>query len=264
MTADMKTTRAEIRVGTSGYSFADWVGSFYPQDIQKGKMLDYYVKHFNTVEINSTYYRIPHAAVFYQLEKKTPPGFEFVVKAHRSFTHDRRDHVEAAQQLNESLEPLAHSGKLKGILAQFPWSFKCSPSGLEYVRSGADLFREVPLFVEFRHSSWVREDVFATLREAGIGYTCVDEPQLPGMLFPGTQTTTDIGYVRFHGRNAEKWWGGGSERYNYSYADDQLREWIARIEEMRKKTKKVFLFFNNCYQGRAVKDAGRMLELLQI
>jgi len=263
MMGNPEERHGEIRVGTSGYSFADWVGPFYPGNIQKGKMLDFYVQHFDTVEINSTYYRIPHAAVFHQIEKKTPPGFEFVVKAHRSFTHDRRDQVAAAQQLNQAMEPLLRSGKLKGILAQFPWSFKCSPSRLEYIRSGADLFKPVPLFVEFRHNSWVRDEVFAVLKEDGIGYSCVDEPQLQGMLAPGTQVTTNTGYVRLHGRNAEKWWGGGGERYDYSYPEVQLKEWIMRIEEIRKKAKKVFIFFNNCHQGKAVKDAKRMLELLR-
>ena len=252
----------EVRVGTSGYSFADWVGPFYPPGIAKGKMLDHYAGYFDTVEINSTYYRVPHAAVFYHLDQKTPPGFEFMVKAHRSLTHDRRDQVEAAQQLTDAVEPLMRAGKLKGILAQFPWSFKCSPSALEYVRSGKDLFGGAPLFVEFRHNSWVRDDVLAALAEAGIGYVCVDEPQLPGMLAPATHTTTEVGYVRLHGRNAEKWWTGGSERYDYTYLDVQLREWVKRVEDIRKKANKVFLFFNNCHLGQAVKDAGRMIKLL--
>ncbi len=254
----------EVRVGTSGYSFADWVGPFYPESIQKGKMLDYYVGHFNTVEINSTYYRIMHAAVFHQIEKKTPPGFEFIVKAHRSFTHDRQGHVDVARQLNDSLEPLARAGKLKGILAQFPWSFKCTPSGLEYVKTGKRLFGDVPLFVEFRHNSWVRDEVFAALADEGIGYACVDEPQLRGMLAPGTQTTTDIGYVRLHGRNGEKWWGGGGERYDYTYPDQQLTEWVGRIDKIRQRAQKVFVFFNNCHQGQAVRDAKRLVELLSL
>ena len=261
MTAQHTQTRAEVRVGTSGYSFADWVGPFYPAGIAKGKMLDHYVQFFNTVEINSTYYRIPHAAVFHQIEMKTPPGFEFMVKAHRSFTHDRQGQVEAARQLIEAVEPLTRSGKLKGILAQFPWSFNCSPSALVYVTSGADLFGDVPLYVEFRHNSWVRDDVLGTLAEKEIGYACVDEPQLPGMLAPGTQTTTEVGYVRFHGRNGETWWAGGGERYNYTYPDKQLNEWVRRVEEIKKKTRKVFLFFNNCHLGQAVKNAQRMIEL---
>lgn len=256
--------KGSIHIGTSGYSFADWVGPFYPEKTAKGKMLDFYVKHFDTVEVNSTYYRIPHAAVFYHMEQKTPPNFEFVVKAHRSFTHDRRGHVQAAQQLREALEPLIRTGKLKGILAQFPWSFKCSPSSLEYVRSGAEIFADLPLFAEFRHNSWVRREVFEGLQDKGIGYSCVDEPQLPGMLAPGEQTTTAVGYVRLHGRNAEKWWGGGGERYDYTYTDQQLKEWIARIEQMRGKAQKVFVFFNNCHQGQAVRDARRFIELLKI
>jgi uncharacterized protein YecE (DUF72 family) len=262
--ADNSSRPDALRIGTSGYSFADWVGPFYPERIEKGKMLDFYVRHFDTVEINSTYYRIPHGAVFYHIERKTPANFEFIVKAHRSFTHDRQNYVDAAQQLMESLDPLVRSGKLKGILAQFPWSFKCSPSHLEYVRSGTDLFAGFPLFVEFRHNSWLRDEVFAGLQEAGIGYSCVDEPQLRGMLAPGTQVTTDTGYVRLHGRNAEKWWSGGGERYDYSYTDQQLREWVDRIDSMRQKAGKVFVFFNNCHQGQAVRDAKRFIELLNI
>jgi len=264
MTDNEPKLKDVIRLGTSGYSFKDWVGPFYPETIKQGKMLDYYVKFFNTVEINSTYYRLPHPAVFHRIEEKAPPGFEFVVKTHRSFTHDRQDYIAAAEQLMEAVEPLSRSGKLKGILAQFPWSFKCSPTALTYVCSGADLFGGVPFFVEFRHNSWVRDEVFATLRDAGIGYTCVDEPQISGMLSPGTQATTDIGYVRLHGRNADKWWDGGGERYDYSYTDEQLKGWIARLEAIRKKTRKIFLFFNNCHQGQAVKNARRMLELLRM
>ncbi len=257
-------TKGVIRIGTSGYSFADWVGPFYPSGIPKGKMLDHYVDHFDTVEINSTYYRIPHQRIFYNIEQKTPPNFEFIVKAHRSFTHDRQGQVEAADELRRALEPLANAGKLKGILAQFPWSFKRSTTGLEYVKTGAQLFRDFPLFVEFRHNSWTRRDVFMSLYQDGIGYVCVDEPQLPGMLAPGDQRTTDTGYVRFHGRNADKWWEGGSQRYDYTYSDDQLKEWITRLDKLRTKAKKVFVFFNNCYQGQAVRDAKRMIQLLGI
>jgi uncharacterized protein YecE (DUF72 family) len=112
----------KILIGTSGYSFADWVGPFYPEGWPKGKMLDYYKDHFHIVEINSTYYRIPHPSVFYHMASKVPDDFEFIVKAHQSFTHTRKDLPENFKAFHEAVKPLKDSGKLKGYLAQFPWS----------------------------------------------------------------------------------------------------------------------------------------------
>jgi len=120
----------EIRIGTSGYSFEDWRGVFYPGQIDKGKMLDYYQNYFDTVEINSTYYRIPHPAVLYNMAKKTKPEFEFIVKANQNLTHQRRQIEAPMVQFKEAIRPLVDRGQLKGILAQFPWSFKYSSANL--------------------------------------------------------------------------------------------------------------------------------------
>jgi uncharacterized protein YecE (DUF72 family) len=252
----------EIRIGTSGYSFPDWVGQFYPPGIEKGKMLDFYIQHFKTVEINSTYYRIPHPAVMRNMERKTPPDFEFIVKTHSSFTHERRDLQRLTPEFLAAIEPIAETGKLKGLLAQFPFSFHFSPTNLDYLLENAKLYGNLPLYTEFRHDSWLKPEVKTSLAQAGIGYCNVDEPALPHLIPPESAATTGIGYVRLHGRNGQHWWAGGPLRYDYSYTDDQLREWVQRLDELRQKAAKVFLFFNNCHLGQAVKDAFRMQDLL--
>lgn len=255
---------AEVRVGTSGYSFGDWVGPFYPEGIERGKMLDYYVQHFNTVEVNSTYYRIPHPRVMANLEMKTPDDFQFMIKAHSSATHERERLAEETPKYLESIQPIAESGKLKGILAQFPWSFKRSRANAEHLRRCRDAFADYPLFVEFRHSSWITPKLFEWLEKSEIGYVSVDEPQLQGMLSSDVTATTSVGYIRLHGRNSEQWWNGGPLRYDYLYNDQELSEWVDRIEEVRKNTETVYVFFNNCHEGQAVTNAQRILEMLDV
>ncbi len=251
-----------LRIGTSGYSFPDWVGTYYPEGIARGRMFDHYVKDFVTVEINSTYYGIPHPRVFEAMSRKSPAGFDFVVKTHGSFTHERDQADGNIAKLLESVSPVADAGKLSGLLAQFPFAFRYSVVNLDYIRAKNSRLGGIPLFVEFRHDSWLRSDVKQALRQDRIGYSNVDEPQLPHLLPPEAEATTRVGYVRLHGRNSEKWWNGGAERYNYTYTDDQLREWVKRLDSLREKANQIYVFFNNCHLGRAVRDAHRFMELL--
>jgi len=254
----------QIRVGTSGYSFEDWRGEFYPQDIDKGKMLDYYVRHFSTVEINSTYYRIPHPAVMVNIVKKAPAGFDFMVKVPQSLTHRRTDVDSDLGKFTEAIRPFEASGKLAGLLAQFPYSFKFSPDGLDYLTTCRDALSPHHLFVEFRHDSWVNRIMYDRLQAEQIGYVSVDEPQLSGLLKPHLVTTTDVGYLRLHGRNADKWWDGSSLRYDYSYTAEELEIWQKKIENVKYKVKKMYVFFNNCHQGKAVSNAQQFIRLLGI
>ena len=233
-----------IKLGTSGYSFEDWKGVFYPDDIDKGKMLDYYSKHFNTVEINSTYYKIPHSSVFYWLSEKTEADFEFIVKVHKEITHERKGSFDSLSLLLEALKPLIESGKFKGFLAQFPWSFKYSISNIEYIKKIKDNCNNFDIWVEFRNAGWVRDNVFEFLQKNKIGYCCVDEPRLRGLILPQAISTTDTGYVRFHGRNTATWWDSSAgDRYDYLYTKEELSEWIEKIRELRKQTSKTYLFF---------------------
>ncbi|SYZ73388.1 conserved hypothetical protein [Candidatus Zixiibacteriota bacterium] len=254
----------EIKIGTSGYSFEDWRGVFYPDNIEKGKMFDFYREHFPTVEINSTYYRIPHPAVMANINKKAPESFEFVVKAPEVMTHKRKDIAKAASDFKECLKPMVESKRLKGILAQFPYSFKFSDPNLAYITECQKILEPYPLFVEFRHDSWNNREMVDTFRKEEIGYVSVDEPQLSGLLKPILFNTTDTAYLRLHGRNAEHWWGGGALRYDYSYSDRELQEWRDRIKKLEGKAKKLYIFFNNCHLGQAVKNARRMMEMLNL
>ncbi len=256
----------DIKIGTSGYSFEDWRGTFYPEKIEKGKMFDHYLKYFPTVEINSTYYRIPHPAVMANIERKSPEGYEFIVKAPQTVTHKRREIDEAVSEYRECLKPMADTGKLKGILAQFPYSFKFSQAGLNYLNEIKERLTPYPLFVEFRHDGWVNRIMYDYFRNNDIGYVAVDEPQLRGLLKPDLFNTTDTAYLRLHGRNAEEWWDGGPLRYDYDYSEEELSEWKDKIRNLQNKgkAKRLYIFFNNCHLGQAVKNAREMMKMLDL
>jgi uncharacterized protein YecE (DUF72 family) len=201
-----------ILIGTSGYSFPDWVGPFYPPGIERRQMLDYYVRHFRTVEVNATYYRIPPPSTIDAMERKTPPGFEFVVKAHHDMTHDRSLDPDLYRALARAVDPLRMAGKLNGVLAQFPYAFRRSAESERFLIEMKRLLPDAPLFVEFRHRSWITDDLFPWLEEQGLAYVSVDEPDLPGLVPPIARATGGIAYVRFHGRNRENWWRGSAGR----------------------------------------------------
>ncbi|MEW5993472.1 MAG: DUF72 domain-containing protein, partial [Candidatus Zixiibacteriota bacterium] len=208
----------EIRVGTSGFSFNDWRQVFYPIGLDKGMFLEYYAQYFPTVEIHSTYYRIPHPAVMANLVKKVPSDFDFMVKLPQIVTHQRQNTEKSIAEFHSSIGPIAESGKLSGLLAQFPYSFKYSAGNLDYLSACREACRPHRLFVEFRHGSWVNPTTLNRLRSEDIGYVSVDEPQLYGLIKPELHLTGDVGYIRLHGRNGEHWWEGGARRYDYSYS----------------------------------------------
>lgn len=251
-----------VRIGTSGYSFEDWRGNFYPADIDKGKMLDFYVSRFHTVEVNSTYYRIPHPAVMANMVKKAPEGFDFMVKVPQSFTHRRVDLESDRRKFSEAIKPLLETGKLSGLLAQFPYSFRFSADALDYLSICREAVAPNRLFAEFRHNGWVNRAMYDRLKAEGIGYVCVDEPQLPGLLNPDVFATTDTAYIRLHGRNGEHWWEGGNLRYDYSYSEEELSEWRERVNKILRKVNTAYVFFNNCHLGQAVRNASRFAELM--
>ena len=251
-------------IGTSGYSYEDWRGVFYPENLPKGKMLDFYVQHFKTVEINSSYYAIPHPAVFYQMTLKTPVDFEFMVKVHQSTTHERPKDDPALLKLLEAVKPMREVGKFAGFLAQFPYSFKNSPQSREYLKSINDQLQSLPLFVEFRNLTWDQPETYQFLQENQILYVNVDEPPLKGLLKPQEIVTGRLGYVRFHGRNSQEWWEGTNQtRYNYLYSKTELDEWLIGLSRILKKTYKTYIFFNNHPQGKAIQNANMMRELLE-
>jgi uncharacterized protein YecE (DUF72 family) len=254
---------SEIRVGTSGYSFDDWRGHFYPQQTEKGKMLDFYVTKFPTVEINSTYYRIPHPRVMANLVKKAPQGFDFMVKVPQSFTHRRTDLNPDIAAFADAIRPMIEAGVLSGLLAQFPGSFRFSPESLVHLKICRDAVTPRPLYVEFRHNGWVNRTVYEFLKTEKIGYVCVDEPQIAGLLKPDAFATTDTAYVRLHGRNAAKWHAGGPARYDYYYSDEELEEWRQKIRKLKEKISRLYIYFNNCYEAKAAANALEFMRSLE-
>lgn len=255
-----------IYVGTSGFSYDDWKGYFYPERIQKKDMLAYYAANFNTVEVNSTYYAIPPASTFAAMDAKTPQDFKFVVKAHKDMTHTQIPQPTAFDVFLTSIKPIQESGKLGCILAQYPWSFKHTSDNIEKIKEFQSRVGEIPAVVEFRNAGWVNDDTFQLLRDLKLGFCCVDEPHLKGLVPRVAGVTSDIGYIRFHGRNAKDWWQHEEayQRYNYLYSEEELEEWVPKVEYINKCSKTTYLFFNNHYQGKSVQNAqmfSRMLNL---
>jgi uncharacterized protein YecE (DUF72 family) len=262
----------KILLGTSGFSYEDWRGFFYPEALPKREMLAYYAQHFPTVEVNASYYAMPGAATFEQMSRKVPEGFTFVVKANKEMTHAEALRPVVFSQFREALAPLLDRGNLGCVLAQFPWSFRHDAAGREYLQEFRELIGDVATVVEFRNSAWVgpstgvRDETFALLRELGLGFCCVDEPRLKGLMPPIVAATSPIGYVRFHGRNAAKWWRHEHpyERYDYLYTEDELAEWAPRIQSLAEETERTYVFFNNHYQGKAGQNARMMANLLNL
>lgn len=253
-----------IRVGTSGWSFADWVGPFYPPGTRAPDFLAHYARHFDSVEVNVTYYRVPPPSTFERMVAKTPPGFHFVVKLHREITHERSRDPEVYARLLRAIEPLKRADRYDGLLAQFPWGFRRTPEHRRHLRFVREQLPGEPLFAEFRHDSWLTPGLEPGLREHRIGFCAVDEPALPHLIPPVTLLTTPDAYVRFHGRNAANWWGrGGGDRYDYDYREDELREWVRKIADLAQKARATYLFFNNCHAGQAARSAKLMQELLR-
>jgi uncharacterized protein YecE (DUF72 family) len=252
-----------IRIGTSGYSFDDWHGPFYPPGLARGKRLDFYVRYFRAVEINSTYYRMPHPAVMFQIVKKAPEEFRFMVKLHQDVTHKNLSDPSHFDAYFQVLRPFEEAGKFHGALAQFPWSFQRSRDNVDHLRRIRERMGERPVYVEFRHESWAREETFQELRDQHLGFCVVDEPRMKGLFPPVVRETNGTGYVRFHGRNAQHWWGGDRDlRYSYNYSDQELMDWVKALRDLDSTTTDTYLFFNNCHAGRAAVNAMRMSKLL--
>lgn len=248
-------------VGTSGYSFTDWVGTFYPAGTRRSEMLEQYVKHFKTVELNFTYYRMPTAAMLERMAAKLPDDFALWVKANQRTTHQQDR--SAAEPFLAALDPMTASGKLAGVLLQFPQSFHRTVDNRNYLARTADDFASVPLAVEFRHCSWDEPATFAGLRQRGLTVVIPDVPELPGLFRPRSVTATSpTGYLRLHSRTARKWYAGGAERYDYDYSTHELKAILKDWAAVENEVEKVYTFFNNCHRGQAAHNAESFLRLL--
>ncbi|MGE5677125.1 MAG: DUF72 domain-containing protein [Pseudomonadota bacterium] len=253
-----------IYIGTSGYSYKDWVGPFYQEGTKAGDMLGIYSEAFNFTEINSTYYKIPNAFMFYNMQKKTGDNFVFTVKLHQSMTHTRDAGDKEYEDFLGAVEVLRQVGKLGCLVSQFPYSFHFIRENADYIKRLRERFADYALVVEFRNNRWLREETMEFLRKQGLGYVCVDEPEVPGLLDGRAVSTSKVSYVRFHGRNDEKWWNHKEayERYDYLYKEDELEQWKGKLLELEKQSGSLFISFNNHFRAQAVINGFMLKKML--
>lgn len=243
----------KILIGTSGWDYEDWVGPFYGLS---EKRFSTYSRVFRTVEIDSTFYSFPSPSLIRGLSRTAPKGFKFSAKLPRDITHKRLLDVKAGvlDDLNSFLNllaPLEEEGKLGALLIQMP------PKGKQEMFENFRAFLEnldverYDFVAEFREESWLDEEVFKLLRERRVAYCIVDEPLLP----PTLEVTGRVAYVRWHGRGSRPW-------YYYEYREEELLEWVPRLQKLSSKVETLYGYFNNHFRGYAPKNALQMLKLM--
>ncbi len=268
MTTKHQPHRPQLCIGTSGYSYAEWVDSgFYPDGTHSSNMLDHYTRTFSATELNYTWYQMPKVPAVERMCAKVPDHFKFSAKLTRTMTHEIKQNQWQKEALlyRQGIAPLIETNKLLCILIQLPPYFKRTPNFRNYLAALLDELAGLPLAVEFRHDSWVNEKVFSELERRKVTLVSVDEPDLPG-LFPRLDVVTnpDLFYIRFHGRNAKGWRTGNMQKqFDYDYTDRELKEWAATIQKsMMPDAATGGIFFNNHVRGQAPRNALRLLSLL--
>lgn len=251
-----------IRVGPAGWSYKDWEGIVYPQKPGKAfDPLEYLAQFFNTIEVNSSFYRPPVPSTTKSWAKRVGANkeFAFTAKLHRIFTHERGKATKKDErEFRQGMDVLAKAGRLGGVLLQFPWSFKNTPDDRIYLGKLLEKFSDYPLVLEVRHASWNNPDFYEWLDERGVGICNIDQPVFSKSIRPQALTTSRVGYVRLHGRNYQNWFREKApthERYNYLYSLDELEPWLVRIKEVSKQTRETYVITNNHFRGQAVVNA---------
>ena len=250
-------------IGTAGWSYKDWEGIVYPQKKGAGfHALVFLAQYINVVEINSTFYRPPALRMSWSWIKRVDgyPNFLFTVKLHQVFTHQRKGFSQKdVNEFKGGIEPLKAHNRLAAILIQFPWSFARNTLHINYLTGLFKAFADFPLALEIRHSSWDNQEFYDLLAEHKVCFCNIDQPLIGKSIKPtAICTNPELSYVRLHGRNYKNWFNetaGRDERYNYLYSKDELEEWIERIKNLGKKSKKVVVITNNHYRGQALANA---------
>ena len=240
---------ADVHVGTSGWTYSDWTGAFYPPDLPDSERLSYYASRFDTVEINSTFYRFPPQSMITAWNRRLPEGFHLVVKGTRRVTHFQKL-VECQEVLKAFLERVETLRTLRVVLWQLPPSLR---QDLERLEGFLQLLqREAPGVrhaVEFRHASWWAAETAELLRRYGAAFVALSHPTLPPDVLP----TADFLYVRFHGL--------GKQLYRYNYSQEELADWVHRLQP-HLAGRSLYAFFNNDYEAFAPRNAIVFLQML--
>ena len=239
-----------VRIGCSGWNYRDWRERVYPQGLPARRWLSHYAQLFDTVEVNTTFYRLPQREAVANWAAETPPGFLFAVKASRYLTHVKRltDLGPGIERFYERLEPLLAGPKLGPVLWQLPETFRRDDERLANALAALPPGRHC---FEFRHESWFTDDVYALLREHGVALVIGDHPKRP---FQAHLLTADWTFVRLH---------QGSRGRNGNYSERELQAWAARIGAWRERAD-VYAYFNNDWEGYAFRNGRRLQRLTSV
>jgi len=271
----------KILIGTAGFSYKDWEGIVYPVGLKKRQHpLQFLAQYFDCCEINTSFYghiRPKTGKQWCELVAEVNPAFEFTAKLFRSFTHAPGAVLQStsAATINPiaedeanakaGLDSIAAHGKLGALLIQFPISFKNTDENRDYLRSLIVRFREYPLVVEVRHATWDNPEILAQFAAENVAFCNIDQPLLGGSVRGTEYATSNIGYVRLHGRNYKEWFQSDNrdDRYNYLYTPKQLEPWKEKIERLGEKVEKTFAVTNNHYKGKAAVNAIELKQMLK-
>jgi uncharacterized protein YecE (DUF72 family) len=253
----------KVLIGTSGWGYDEWVGPFYPKGLTQKDFLLYYSEIFYTNEINTTFYNIPSKWVVESWVKRTPSNFIFSVKVPQSITHTHKlDVAECSDDLVyflDVMDPMIKANKLLAFLIQLPPSFK-KKEHFENLIEFIDCWpqdvkkKRYSLVVEFRHKSWIAEDVFNYLRNNSLTYCGVIEPLLPPRM---DVTNPELAYVRFHGYGKKIW-------FDYFFSDDEIIQWAEQIRNIINEARTIGIYFNNHFSGYAAKNSLMMMKELKL
>jgi uncharacterized protein YecE (DUF72 family) len=260
-----------LRVGPAGWSYPDWAGYVYPTPRPKDfHEAAYLANFFDTIEINTSFYqplRPDHAAMWID-RVAANPAFLFTAKLWQRFTHEPAASAGDERAVRTGFDVLRQAGKLGAILLQFPFSFHRTSETVAHLAALLKRFADYPLAVELRHSSWQTIETLQLLREHQTGFCNIDQPIIGRSLQPSADSTSPVGYVRFHGRRYDTWFTDdpavpAHERYNYLYSPEELDPWAARIRKLQQHTRNTFVVTNNHYQGKAVVNALQLISILK-
>jgi uncharacterized protein YecE (DUF72 family) len=264
---------ATVRLGTCSWTDEGLLKLWYPKGVSSAEArLRFYAEHFDTVEVDSPFYRLPSPETTARWAERTPAGFVFHVKASGEMTgHREADRDTAFQEFREALEPLESSGKLRGVLLQYPPRFVKSREAREELEAVGPLLDPLVPLVEFRHRSWMTEeertDTLSFLERHGLAYVSVDSPRTRASnVMPRIAAAThDVAYVRFHGRNWKTWnmkTRTSAERFDWLYTKEDLADWVEPIAGLAREAREVYAFFNNNRHDYAPRSATLLRELL--
>jgi len=250
---------SNLLLGCSGWSYREWNGPFYPNATDSTRMLPLYARVFPTVEVNSTFYRLPAVSMVKRWRDRAPEGFQYAAKLHQSITHERRlDGCQAMlEEYLDRMGPLEEAGLLTAVLVQLPPSF--TRTSIDTLTEFLDLIPDSPRFaVEFRHKSWydecrLRPEIREVLVRRNIAVCVMDEPGLR----TAPEVTSDLAYVRWHGLNPRHW-------YAYYYSPDELATWVDPVRALCSEAEVVLGYFNNHPRGSAPANCRQFASLLGI